>query len=576
MIICDPNDKFTQDDVNQYLTDIKELLSEAGKNGTLDQVERELCKNDLYYLGLFIFGIQKMYSEDVDGETYFHPWIFNRCREVEADPNYNIDIWAREHFKSTIITFLLSVHDILNNPSVTIGIISYNQGMAQTFVKQIRQGLENPRLRELFPDIIPNGTKQGVYSFIDEYGNRNEKKYKWSDEGFEVIRKEGSNKENTCSGYGLVTGQPTGHHFDILVYDDTVTPDSVRTQAQCDKTLEQWQNSLNCGSGEGAIYRIVGTRYHMYDPYFHMMNPMYKTQHIMGGSRFKLRIKPARLEDGTTVLYTPEYIKNKQNTMVGFVFAAQIMCDPRVSSSFMFDPEWLIYEDADTIYQEKERCNWTIICDPANTQNKHSDYTAMVVVGRRDDGKYIVADAVYDRLVLSQRLNELFRLVQKWTTNERMPMVWYEQSGLSTDIEQIRMKQKELRYYFPLTAATTVPRMKIDNRALPSGMKMKEARILALEPLFRQGMIIFADKIPYRTVEGKEVDIISRFTEEEYSRWPFSDHDDFFDALCRIADGETGASMVPPVSRALVKAVVGAIRREVDPFALPKDHFIPF
>ena len=575
IVTGDPNDRYTQDDVVEYISSVNKLLQEADETGSRDSVERTLILNDIYYLGLFILNIDKMYSETVGDTIVFHPWIFNRCREVQEDPDFHIDIWAREHFKSTIITLLKTVQDILRDPEIAICIFSYNQKIASKFVSQIKNALENKRLRQLFPDIIPEDTGSGKYTYIDDEGSRRSQKFSWSSVALTVKRKTGR-KEPTVSGYGLVTGQPTGMHFDMLIYDDVVTPDSVRTSEQNRYTTEQFTMSLNTGSGENVRVRIIGTRYSLYDTYFHIMNPKYASEGVMGGSKYSLRCYPCRTMSGDPVLYTSEYLETKRSVMVSFVYDSQMMCDPQFSSDIGFNEDWIAERcNADEIYGDRDSYNFYIIVDPANTKNNKSDFTAMAVVAVNGDGRYYIPDIVRDKMSLSERISSLMSLVNRWTTSHGRPEVFYEQSGLSSDMEVIRGMMEAKRYWFTIHSMGTKPRVTLDPRAGSGAGSLKVNRILALEPLFRGYRIVLAESCVKVNWNGREEDMMASFVMDEYMKFPISnDHDDMLDALSRIADAETGPLIIAPAKKSIQRITMK--QRMIDYDEYVDTDYIPF
>ena len=82
-----------------------------------------------------------------------HQWLLERCKEVEANPNGHLDLWARDHRKSSIITYAKSIQDILashgdnplpvwNGVEVSIGIFSVTRPLAKQFLAQIKREFE--------------------------------------------------------------------------------------------------------------------------------------------------------------------------------------------------------------------------------------------------------------------------------------------------------------------------------------------------------------------------------------------------------------------------------------------------
>src|SRR5438128_3782686 len=160
--------------------------------------QRYLARNDLYYLLVHLLEIQDVKSQ----------WHHERCGEVQRNVDGIIDIWTRGAGKSAIKTFGLVIQRILNEPDTCIGIFSHIRPLAKDFLRKIKNTFANHELlRALFPDVLWDRpeTEAPVWSL---------------DHGITVKRKSVTRGEATVEAWGLVDGQPTMKHFDILVYDD--------------------------------------------------------------------------------------------------------------------------------------------------------------------------------------------------------------------------------------------------------------------------------------------------------------------------------------------------------------------
>lgn len=448
--------------------------------GIVGDVEdlRWLCRQDRYFLLTAILGRRDA----------IHPWIYDRMREVQREPEGWLDLWSRAHYKSTIITMAGAVQEILINPEVTIGIFSNVLALSKKFVKQIQRALESRALVQLFPDIL-----------YDRPPQRN-----WSAQEGLIVKRASNPKEPTVQAAGLVDGQPVGAHYSLRIYDDIVTPESVSTPEQIAKTTEAWELSLALGTSDGggrAWY--CGTRYHPDDTY----------SVLLERKVLKERRRICYGPDGKSVLMPDEKLDTLRREMGERTFASQMLQAPVSAGTRMFRDEWF-----HTLEQMPERgtMNVYLVIDSANAKRKDSDYTTMLVVGFGRDVNYYLLDAIRDRLNLAERTRCLFDLVERWKPNT----TFWEQVGLASDVEHVKLEQDRNGWHFPIVA-------------LPQSVAKRD-RIGWLVPLFEGGRIWVPNRILKQSVLGEAYDFVHDFQHYEFASYPVCRHDDMLDCLANI------------------------------------------
>lgn len=454
-----------------------------------------------------------------------HPWLYERCREVEKEPDNYLDLWARFHYKSTIITFAGIIQEIINDPDITIGIYSYNKTVASDFMLQLKREMEiNEDLKKAYPSIF--------------FDNPQRDSSLWSIEKGLIVNRKSNPKEPTISAWGLVDSQPIGKHFSLRVYDDIITKDSVTTSDQISKVTEAWELSLSTGDGREDRQWYVGTRYHADDTY----------QTIIDREYVRTRIFPATDDgtaDGNPVFMTLDSWERLKKGTSDFVLACQQLLNPIAGSLQEFKKEWIRRWEVRPLH-----LNVYIICDPASSKKGSACNTAIPVIGIDAHYNKYLLDGMCHRMDLGERWKNLKHLRNKWikAPGIQSVQVGYEKYGMQSDIEHFETMMKIEGSSFPIQEVSWTR----------DGTKAKDDRIRRLIPDHKNWAFFYpeVDSItkrmreqiqnkteyliakPIKRInhENKVYELTDWLIRNEYLRFPSSSYKDFMDAMSRIYD----------------------------------------
>lgn len=205
-------------------------------------VLRERCKTDLKFL-----------AKNICGMSAWEDTLHNDLADFLEHPvDKKLILIPRGHLKSSLITVVWTIQQVLKNPNIRILITNAVWDTARLFLREISGLLtDKSLLSELF-------------------GKFDGPKSKFTQDEITISQRTiGTIKEATITTAGIERAL-TGGHYDIIIHDDLVEENNINTKEQINKVIRYYQNSLDLIDPGGQIL-VVGTRWAMGDLYGHLI-----------------------------------------------------------------------------------------------------------------------------------------------------------------------------------------------------------------------------------------------------------------------------------------------------------------
>jgi predicted phage terminase large subunit-like protein len=393
------------------------------------------------------------------------------------------------HGKSLLSSEMFPAWFLGRNPSKNIIFATYNQQLASDFGRKVRNHMNDDLYKEIFPSTILSDDSTA------------------------------SNRFHTTQGgayYAVgMDASLTGRGCSILIIDDPLKNGAEAESSLIRQKHKDWFSSTAYTRLEpnGAIV-VIQTRWHSDDLSGWLLSEAKEDWHVIN--------LPAIVKNETgeeqalwPERFSLERLQEIRNTVSSRDWAALYMQTPIESGGNIFKEEWLQYYDQKPNTADM---NTYVFVDPANSKNKNSDNSAILVIGANKDGNIYLLDAWVDKLNLKERENVLFSIHEQYQPR----MVYYEKYGMQLDIEYMKQAMEYRNYRFAISDV--------------GGSMSKEDRITRLAPYFEDRKIFLPRFLKKKNYLGREVDLVTYFKDEEYRQFPAAKHDDMIDAFSRICD----------------------------------------
>jgi hypothetical protein len=449
-------------------------------------------------------------------------------------------LMPRGHLKSTICSVAYVLWRIYKDPNVRIVVGSGVLSLSKAFMREVRSYLEDPDLIKhvwnsrphiqgpLIPTMSATTGGRRKSQAVEDETDAEDKKIVWTNDAIQVIRSK-KMKEPTLMAWSVGTMR-TGFHCDVVIFDDIVTFDNVRSP-QLIETLHEWVRDIksildpyNPDTGLGGETIVLGTRYAESDYYGFILEGLQDVEYDIhfrniykngtdpeGGylwpERFNEQVeKELRLElkmKRFTSQYLNRILDESECSMhpdkVTHLYMKQIQKIVTGLVHVKTSPE------APTIYVRP-----IIVIDPAFAQHEAADNTSILVGGIDKDRNMYVFDGYYGKYTIKGIIDHTYKLCDRWQTK----IVWVEANG--TQVGLLNSFKDYFKQYYPVTLRPWNPK----------GMGEKKAAIsAAVEPYVTDNRLWVRDELMARQP-----------IRNEFLYFPAETvHDDFLDTLKMLA-----------------------------------------
>ena len=426
--------------------------------------------------------------------------------------NRRLVLAPRGHLKSTVCCTLYTLWRIYRNPDIRILVGTNKLELSTSFIRELRQYLENPELQSrvwnkrphipgrLIPVMDSAGRKRRQQT---EPTETEDKKLIWTTTAIQVLRP-GVFKEPTVLATSVGT-RVTGQHYDLLILDDIVDFDNTSSQTKLDKTFE-WAQDLESvldpkrhinvapdfSEDVGDEVVVLGTRYDAIDYYNYIIENARQLDYRV----FTRNIYRNGVNSDAGFIWPEKFnadvVGKLRNRLTPRRFASQYLNTIITDEMSVLRSDQIKYFKSETIELKNNLIELKLpgevvtrtfkpimVVDPAISQTSRADNTVITVGGLDEQRDLFVVDMKVGKLTPQQTVTAIFDMCEKWNLFSVTVEVVGYQAALAYSIkEQFRTRR-----------ALVVKEWRPDGQ-----MGKKKARIEnGLQPLFANGKIYLSD-----------------------------------------------------------------------------------